>query len=874
MAKHLTPSPVVTKPTWGQELLEKAKKIDAASEKIDGYSGWACAPLVEKKLGELTTKYGEEKARAFLKDALDLDSINWILRNRAIEKADAWIDAGYTRDKLIDMTKAVNNAVHLINDTANRCLVHDSYYGPELLKLARYEAWKLGDYATLCQGDSMTFFMFMDMVYFKLGNNPVDFTELLLLARTVPESAKLIFEGKTPEAKEWFARAKKSQVQTAAEITGFLDALVMILSHDGSVGIKAGSKFATDGRSVEVPTIVNRFPSKEENRRDYTLGSYHEAAHIIEGSFEISVFQAELEKLGYRLRNPAMVKQTDAYVEIETLKGEPLTDEEGEAKAFRTGRPRRFETADDLFGLFGEDKELAHKIHNIIEDRRIDDITIGKNPGVRVEYSENKEKHLQFREVPRVPGDAGDILEAFLQLAIVPLDPERLKERLADAQKRLSPLRGQKEAGQPYDTGALAKLERQERELQKLLERHATLIQIPEALELVKIAERGNTGADGTNAFNATIDVVLKFKQKYPDYKRYVKTFPTPLIEEDISALFKKKLKKARPGEPAIEVKAKFGEGKEKKPAGDDGDPGGSKGEKPPEEKMKYYYPEWDCKKQAFIYDPENAPTYGYTTVIEEGATKGTPQPSHPVMHEVIAMFQRLKPDAKTKVRGADEGEEIDPRLYVDYLVKKKAGLNPEPLFYVKLKRNKRSVATAMLVDCSGSTSGQVLKTELQSMRVLSSAVETVGDPFAVWAFNSDGKDNTHFYVIKDWQEPMGDRTVESNHANRDGAAIRHATEKLLERSEKKKILILLADGLPSDDGTHYGGTYAMEDTRHAVEEAIAKGVVVFCIAVRMREHEAYELSKIYGEGRVVAISDVSELPEILPKFYRQVTRL
>ena len=66
-----------------------------------------------------------------------------------------------------------------------------------------------------------------------------------------------------------------------------------------------------------------------------------------------------------------------------------------------------------------------------------------------------------------------------------------------------------------------------------------------------------------------------------------------------------------------------------------------------------------------------------------------------------------------------------------------------------------------------------------------------------------DGFDNDDKYRMMD---------IGARGSNRDGAALRFVAEQLSKRPEAVKILILVSDGQPADDG--YYGTEAEEDLR------------------------------------------------------------
>ena len=69
------------------------------------------------------------------------------------------------------------------------------------------------------------------------------------------------------------------------------------------------------------------------------------------------------------------------------------------------------------------------------------------------------------------------------------------------------------------------------------------------------------------------------------------------------------------------------------------------------------------------------------------------------------------------------------------------------------------------------------------------------------------------------------------------GAAVRDATQRLSTRPERQRLLLVLTDGKPNDIDV-YEGRYGLEDTRHAIQEARAAGLIPFCVTI---DHEAHQ---------------------------------
>lgn len=143
-----------------------------------------------------------------------------------------------------------------------------------------------------------------------------------------------------------------------------------------------------------------------------------------------------------------------------------------------------------------------------------------------------------------------------------------------------------------------------------------------------------------------------------------------------------------------------------------------------------------------------------------------------------------------------------------------------------------------------------------------------------MYGFSGSGRRNVELMVLK--QFGAGGRTealariggLEPRRQNRDGAAIRHATQNLLRTGARHKLLVLISDGKPLDDG--YVEEYALEDTKMALREARAQGVDPFCITVDP-DAEIY-VRRMYGEVRYLVIDRVEGLPERLPRLYHRLT--
>lgn len=295
-----------------------------------------------------------------------------------------------------------------------------------------------------------------------------------------------------------------------------------------------------------------------------------------------------------------------------------------------------------------------------------------------------------------------------------------------------------------------------------------------------------------------------------------------------------------------------------------------------------FVYPEWD----ATIEDYKPAWTVVREQVLREGSRQFVDQvmARHKVAIEQLRRrFEAFRPEGLTRVRGLADGEDIDLDRAVAARVERRAGQMPDDRLYQSRHREERDVAVALLLDLSSSTnesadgsSRRVIDVEKEALIVAAEALSALGDPFAVWGFSGYGREQVAFYVAKDFGDPWDDRARERvgrmtfKMENRDGAAIRHATRKLVAWPARSRLLILLSDGKPLDCGCdHYYDRYAQEDTRVALREARKAGVHPFCVTVDPSGPQY--LQRMYGDVAYTVIDRVEALPARLVQVYRRL---
>ena len=341
-----------------------------------------------------------------------------------------------------------------------------------------------------------------------------------------------------------------------------------------------------------------------------------------------------------------------------------------------------------------------------------------------------------------------------------------------------------------------------------------------------------------------------------------------------------------------------------------------------------FHYDEWDYRIRS--YRPnwcrvnerklKESPAEFYQQTLDEYGL---------LVHTVRRQFEMLRPEGMSKVKRLLDGEEIDLDAAVEYMVDRRSGHSVMDKVYWRRRKTERSVAVALLLDMSLSTdehigqelparpavsmqpnasrSKRIIDLEKEGLVLLTEALERLGDQYGIYGFSSAGRGDVQFYVAKDLDEAASADTrarfgsIVPLQGTRMGAALRHTTTHLLRTQAKIKVLLMLSDGRPQD--RDYGTvpwemerpfvgrfrpadetlqnlrpsgsmvdeqTYAVHDTKEAINEARASGITPFLISIDKGGSDY--LREMCGDIGYEVVSDIEALPRRLPSLYRRLT--
>lgn len=287
-------------------------------------------------------------------------------------------------------------------------------------------------------------------------------------------------------------------------------------------------------------------------------------------------------------------------------------------------------------------------------------------------------------------------------------------------------------------------------------------------------------------------------------------------------------------------------------------------------------YPEWD--PVSGVDRPD------WTAVLEVPALAGDPRQleamldaSADLRHRVARLVRAARPGRPQRLKGQPDGMDLDMDAVVDAEAMRNLGVMPGDRLYRATSLRTRDLATLVLVDVSESTrAGGILDIERHAVALLAEAMSGLGDPFALLAFASDGRERVRLTRIKAFEEPFATPArarlagLRPGLSTRLGAALRHAGSELAGVRAFRRLVLVLTDGEPSDIDVA-NPLDLVEDGRRAVLGLRSRGVDSF--AVVLGTHGAETAARMFGRSGHVVLRRLEDLPARLSDLYFRLSR-
>jgi len=696
------------------------------------------------------------------------------------------------------------------------------------------------------------------------------------------------------------------------------------------IGWVSENRASTDGSTIFLPEVMERFHDKLENFAAMKVFATHQAAHI-----EFQSFDFDFARPGgiFPTRRTAMV--------------EPGHHTLTEMEAF--------------FDLFPE-RQLASDLFTIAEDMRIDSRVKHEYGGIRRPLGRMQQEELvrrpDVRQLPlrnafvenlvRASLDGTDAIlwprtrsepmsralgilnalhveqatvedaaEATIVLYEIAMSIPNIFERLAEEQwgsvepmdsGRAMPMDGGGEQGGMASQMQFGDVGEGGEDYESPQEIDFRGDFKPELVDLLMTLKEGAQGGDAgeQSVSQLTPEQLAELLEKS--------------VEIDLDAMYEGDLD-ASTGQFLSNLMKEAGTPSSEK--GDSGDPtsDNSTGSGEAEDSLipivtVYYYDEWDFRAQD--YKPRwCAVKESKLEEGEEGFYDNTLREHAGLVAQTRKQFELMKPEMFRKIKRLPDGEDFDLDAAIEWTIERRIGANPNEKIYWRRNKIERDVAVAFLIDMSASTDEEINKRdkrydeddydddprkylswwvskrrqeltappkriidlEKESAVLLMTALETIGDQYGIYGFSGYGRDNVEFFVIKDLDETLNQRIknrldkITPIRSTRMGPAIRHATYKLNQTDAKVKILVLLSDGRPQDHGYGRDRTekeYAIHDTKQALNEAKRDGITPFALTVDRAGHDY--LKTMCEDMGYEVVADIEALPSRLPTLYRRLT--
>jgi len=282
-----------------------------------------------------------------------------------------------------------------------------------------------------------------------------------------------------------------------------------------------------------------------------------------------------------------------------------------------------------------------------------------------------------------------------------------------------------------------------------------------------------------------------------------------------------------------------------------------------PEHRPGIPYPEWNMWTERFMQD--------HVAVLEKVDTHTARQPV-PVAADLRKWFEEHT--HRAMIGRLEDGCDLDVEQYVSHYIDLTTGEATEPRIFRELLPSSRDVTTALLLDGSSSLGvhgGRIFRLELSCADALSRAMTLARERHGVFVFTGNTRHRVEVRCLKDFEDrrflPPSKLGLATGGYTRLGAPLRHLTSRLLAQPSERRLLIVIGDGLISDEG--YEGRYAWADAAHAVEEANDAGVSVYYVGVGPTRVDP--LPEVFGPRRSQRIRRVEELPRVLAHVHRKL---
>ncbi len=297
-------------------------------------------------------------------------------------------------------------------------------------------------------------------------------------------------------------------------------------------------------------------------------------------------------------------------------------------------------------------------------------------------------------------------------------------------------------------------------------------------------------------------------------------------------------------------------------------------------------YPEWDragnVERPAWTTLRDVPPPLGDAARIDALLA------ARPDLRQRIARLVRgARLGLPARLRRQIDGPDLDLDALLEAAIAMRRGEPPDERIHRDTVRLARDLSVSILLDCSQSTGERVagygagppvtvLDVQRQAVALLAEATAPTGDPLALRAFASCGRDDVRLFRLKEFSEPWGAPAkarragLQPGLSTRLGAALRHAGAELAAARTHRRLILVLTDGEASDIDVA-DPLDLVEDTRRVSRQLKARGIDVFGVTLDPCGTGAG--AAMFGAGNCMKVTRLDDLPARLAELYFRLAR-
>ncbi|KAA0595967.1 hypothetical protein J2848_002538 [Azospirillum lipoferum] len=293
-------------------------------------------------------------------------------------------------------------------------------------------------------------------------------------------------------------------------------------------------------------------------------------------------------------------------------------------------------------------------------------------------------------------------------------------------------------------------------------------------------------------------------------------------------------------------------------------------------------YSEWDYRiareRPNWVRVVERVPGVGDPAEVRNAATRHAA-----VADRLAALVRAAGVGRPQRLHRQLEGDRLDLDACIEVMVSRCRNEIPDPRIHAALQHRTRDLSALLLLDVSASTGDQVpdgirpvLEVERDAAALFATALDRIGDRFAIHAFRSNGRNDVSYYRLKDFREAYDDAamarlaSLRPGLSTRLGAALRHGGRLLGRQSSHRRLLLVVTDGEPSDIDVA-DRRLLVEDTRQAVFSLAAQGIDAFGIGLDPGGRKY--LTRMFGVRNSTVVDHVERLADLLPNLFLTLSR-